>query len=58
MDNQTYTPADLAERWHVHIITIRRKLESGKLPGFKIGNTWRIPAAVIAAVEQNTIPIN
>lgn len=55
--NTTFTPADLAERWHLHVITIRRMLESGKLPGFKVGNTWRVTAAVVAAVEQNTLPI-
>ena len=57
MEYDTYTPADLAERWHIHIITVRRMLENGKLPGFKIGNAWRITAAVVAAVEQNTLPI-
>lgn len=56
MDNTTYTVADLAKRWHVHEITLRRKLEDGRLPGFKIGNAWRITAAVVDAVEQNTLP--
>lgn len=57
MQYDTYTVAKLAKRWHVHEITLRRKLETGKLPGFKIGNAWRITAAVVAAVEQNTLPI-
>ena len=57
MQSQTFTPADLAERWNVHVITVRKMLESGKLPGFKIGRSWRITAAVVAAFEQNTLPI-
>ena len=57
MQYDTYTPADLAERWHVHIITVRRMLESGKLPGFKIGNNWRVTAETVSAVEQNILPI-
>ena len=57
MQYDTYTPADLAERWHVHIITVRRMLESGKLPGLKIGNNWRVTAAVVDAYEQNILPI-
>ena len=57
MSNDTYTVSELAKRWHVHEITLRRKLENGKLPGFKIGNAWRVTAAVVDAVEQNTLPI-
>lgn len=56
MQADTYTPADLAERWHVHIITIRRMLERGTLPGFKVGNAWRVTAAVVDAYEANTLP--
>jgi len=57
MQSATYTVADLAKRWQVHEVTLRRMLESGKLPGFKIGRSWRITAATVAAYEANALPI-
>jgi len=58
MDKPNYTINDLAQRWRLHEVTLRKLLEHGKLPGFKLGHQWRIPAAVVEAVETNALPIN
>jgi excisionase family DNA binding protein len=57
MQSQIFTVADLANRWHLSKLTIYRMLERGDLPGFKLGNSWRITEAVVLAVESNTLPI-
>jgi excisionase family DNA binding protein len=56
MQSQIFTVADLANRWHLSKLTIYRMLERGDLPGFKLGNSWRITEAVVEAVENNTLP--
>jgi excisionase family DNA binding protein len=57
MQSQIFTVADLANRWQLSKLTIYRMLERGDLPGFKLGNSWRITEAVVEAVESNTLPI-
>ena len=57
MQSATYTVSDLVKRWQVHEVTLRRMLERGELPGFKIGHQWRITAATVAAYENNALPI-
>jgi excisionase family DNA binding protein len=57
MQSQIFTVADLAHRWHLSKLTIYRMLERGDLPGFKLGNSWRITEAVVEAVENSTLPI-
>jgi excisionase family DNA binding protein len=57
MQSQIFTVADLANRWHMSKLTIYRMLERGDLPGFKLGNSWRITEAVVLSVESNTLPI-
>jgi len=54
---ETFTVADLVKRWQVHEVTLRRMLERGELPAFKLGRSWRITAATVAAVEQNELPL-
>ena len=57
MQSQTFTVADLANRWQLSKLTIYRMLERGDLPGFKLKGLWRITEAVVQAVENNTLPI-
>lgn len=57
MQSQTFTVADLANRWHLSKLTIYRMLERGDLPAFKLKGLWRITEAVVLAVENNTLPI-
>jgi excisionase family DNA binding protein len=40
--SSTYTPDEVAERTGRHKETIRRKLRSGQLDGFKFGQEWRV----------------
>jgi len=44
----TFTPEQIAAELQMTPYVIRRWLVAGKLPGFKIGNKWRIDAEVFA----------
>lgn len=44
-----YTPAEVAERLRISTITAIRLCRAGKLPAVKVGGTWRIPSAELAA---------
>ena len=57
MSQPTYTVADLVKRWQLHEVTLRRMLEHGRLPGFKVGGTWRVTEATVMAVESNTLTL-
>ncbi len=54
---QSYTIPDLVARWQIHEVTLRRMLERGELPGFKLRRRWRVTAATVAAVETNRIQL-
>ncbi|WP_033075483.1 helix-turn-helix domain-containing protein [Sphingopyxis sp. MWB1] len=46
------TPARLAERWEVNTTLIYDLLNSGELPGFKLGGKlWRIKMIDVEAYE-------
>lgn len=47
-----YTPATLAERWDVSPDTIRRMCADNRLPSFRVGVAYRIPADVVEAWER------
>jgi len=36
------TPEEVAQQAHLHVDTVKRMLRSGQMPGYKIGNQWRI----------------
>lgn len=38
------TPKEYAAKWDIDRQTVYRHLESGKIPGEKVGGSWRIPA--------------
>ncbi|MFY9503769.1 MAG: helix-turn-helix domain-containing protein [Dethiobacteria bacterium] len=41
-DEKLLTTREVAKYLDVHVITVRRHLESGILKGHKVGNRWRI----------------
>ena len=40
--NNLLTPEQVAEKLQLSLITVKRWLTSGKLPGYKVGRQWRI----------------
>lgn len=50
-----YTPATLAEHWGVSSTLIYDLLNSGALPGFRLGKLWRIHANDVAAYERSGV---
>jgi len=55
-----YTPETLAERWQCSAPHIYRLLNSGQLPGFKLGGKlWRVRAEDVEEYESRvTLPNN
>jgi len=45
--NETMTPEEAAQYLRVHPSTVYRNLRSGRLPGAKVGQQWRISKAVL-----------
>jgi len=37
-----YTAAEVAELLRLHLQVVQRKLQSGEIPGYKIGREWRV----------------
>lgn len=37
-----YSTEELAEKFHLHVVTIRRLLEAGALKGQKLGRRWYV----------------
>jgi excisionase family DNA binding protein len=50
-----YTAAEVADRWGLHERTIQVQLRDGRLRGFKVGKEWRIPASVVAEIEEGNL---
>jgi excisionase family DNA binding protein len=42
MTDEVLTPEQAAELLHVSVATVYRELRAGRLPGFKIGQQWRL----------------
>lgn len=40
--NQLLTPEQSAEYLQMHVDSVRRLLRTGKLPGVKVGGSWRV----------------
>ena len=56
MADKPYTAATLAERWGVSSTFIYTLIQSGELPGFKLGNKlWRIKPEAVAEYEQRHV---
>lgn len=53
MDERPYTPETLADRWACSTETIRQLVKSGRLPGFRVGRMFRIPAAAVEEYERD-----
>ncbi|WP_411041115.1 helix-turn-helix domain-containing protein [Sulfitobacter sp. LC.270.F.C4] len=47
-----YRPDTLASRWEISATTVRNMCDDGRLPHFKIGKLYRIPAAAVEEYEE------
>lgn len=45
------TVAEVAERWRVAILTVRRMIGDGRVRGVRIGKQWRIRLSEVERVE-------
>ena len=45
-----YTARDVADRFHVHLVTVRKWVQSGRIGCYKIGRTTRFSEAHLAAM--------
>ncbi len=43
------TPAEVAERLHLHLRTVQRLIANGSLRAIRVGRVWRVP---LQAVEE------
>lgn len=51
--NTYFTPAELAKRWHIHIVTLSNWRAQGRGPAYvKLGSKVLYPVDVIEAYEQ------
>lgn len=46
-----FTPGTLAERWHWHQESVRRKFRRGEIAGMVVGRRILIPASEVARIE-------
>jgi excisionase family DNA binding protein len=49
------TPAQVAERLQVSLITVKRWLTAGKMPAYKIGRQWRISEEQLRSFIESNI---
>ena len=53
-----YSPDEVAEKYNVSGVVVRKWLREGKLKGFKLGGKiWRIPETELARFVQNAITV-
>lgn len=53
---QTLSVQQLAERWQVHVNTVRRQIRTGDIPKpIKIGNQFRFPIQAIEGFERGEV---
>ncbi len=46
------SPEEVAQKAHLHVDTVKRLLRRGEMPGYKIGNQWRIKLSELDAWLQ------
>ena len=51
-DGETYTVTEFARAMGVCNLTIRRRLDSGEIKGWKSGRTWRIPKSELIRIFE------
>lgn len=49
--HQLFTPADLAARWKINSLTLRRWRKAGKLKALHLGRGVRFTAAEVQRIE-------
>jgi excisionase family DNA binding protein len=50
--NDTFTLKELSEHLRIHPTTIYKLLREGRLPGFRVGNSWRFNRFAIQEWER------
>ncbi|MFQ6133570.1 MAG: helix-turn-helix domain-containing protein [Armatimonadota bacterium] len=50
--NELLTARDVARHLRMHVITVYRLAQQGKIPGFKVGRQWRFHREVIDEWER------
>ena len=53
LDDQTLTPAAVAQRWSCSVMTVKRRIRAGTLRAQKNGRLVRIPLSSILSYEQD-----
>lgn len=46
------TLSDVAKRWQVHPVTVRRMVRDKRLPGIWVGRSIRVPLPAVEAAER------
>ncbi len=52
MDEHYYSPDEIAVKYNVSGVVVRKWLREGKLQGYKLGGIWRIPATELERFVQ------
>jgi len=51
-DSDYYTVKEMAAALNVNRLTVIRRIEQGKLIGYKIGKAWRIPKSELKGIFE------
>lgn len=52
LEERFLSPRDIAARWSVSPLTVRRRLTAGELPFCKLGGSLRCPLSAVVNYEQ------
>lgn len=52
MDNEIYTPDELAERWRITPQIVRRMLRNNEIVGFRLRGLWRVRRDEVERYER------
>ena len=51
------TADEVADRLGMHVVTVRRHLNSGVIPAVKFGGAWRVSPATLDALLSGTLQV-
>jgi excisionase family DNA binding protein len=55
-DDALLTVEEAASRLKLHVVTVRKMLREGRLPGIKVGpRQWRVPTAALQQYVTNAL---
>jgi excisionase family DNA binding protein len=46
------TAEEVASELRLHVVTVRKLMKTGKLPGTKFGTAWRMPRRMLDALTE------